>query len=220
MKLLVACEESQEVTKAFRKKGVEAYSCDIQICSGEHPEWHINDDVLKIINGNIEFKTQNGEKHQITGEWDMIIAHPPCTRLCNSGQRWLYTGTETYTHNKKMEQEKGIKFFLDIANAKCKRIVIENPIGIMSTIYRKPDQIYHPYYFEGETEAKATCLWLKNVPPLFYTQILDKNLITHNIYKAKFNGKQYKWNDKEVAKLRSKTPKGVAKAMAEQWSKL
>lgn len=217
MKILVACEESQEVCKAFRKKGHEAYSCDIQECSGGHPEWHIKGNVLLILKENSPFITQDGKFHELKGKWDMIIAHPPCTRLCGSGQRWLYYGSQEYRDKKRAEQIEAIKFFMEFVNADCDKIAIENPIGIMSSHYRKPDCIYNPYDFKGETECKKTCLWLKNLPPLHPTQNLPKEQRTQNIWKAKFDGKQYAWNNKEVAKLRSKTPKGVAEAMAEQW---
>lgn len=154
MKVLIACEESQRVCKAFREKGHEAYSCDIQPCSGGHPEWHIQGDALPLLNGNCDFKTVDGIEHKIEGKWDLIIAHPPCTRLCNSGQRWLYWGTEEYMENKRKEQEKAIEFFMYFVNADCDKIAIENPSGIMSTHYRKPDCTYNPYDFENETECK------------------------------------------------------------------
>jgi site-specific DNA-cytosine methylase len=201
MRVLIACEESQEVCKAFRERGHEAYSCDIQECSGGHPEWHLQCDVREVLDE----------------DWDLIIAHPPCTRLCSSGQRWLYYGSEEYRNKKKQEQKEAIEFFMLFVNAKCEKIAIENPVGIMSTLYRKPDCIYNPYDFIGETECKKTCLWLKGLEPLKPTQVIAKEERTMNIWKANFNGKQYAWNDKEVAKLRSKTPTGVARAMAEQW---
>lgn len=220
MKVLVACEESQRVCIAFREKGHEAYSCDIQECGGGHPEWHILGDVLPILNGNCVFNTMDGISHKILGKWDMIIAHPPCTRLCSSGQRWLYFGSEEYRVNKIKEQKKAIDFFMRFVNADCDKIAIENPIGIMSTYYRRPDQIYNPYDFEGETECKKTCLWLKGLPPLQLTQNLQKEQRTQGIWKAHFDGKTYAWNNPETAKLRSKTPWGVARAMAEQWGNL
>lgn len=226
LNVLAACEESQAVCKAFRELGHEAYSCDIQDCSGGHPEWHIKGDVLRIINGYKGFgygcpwfTTNDGKNHNTPDRWDLIIAHPPCTRLCNSGQRWLYWGDNAYREKKKKEQEEAIRFFLSFAEADCEHIAIENPMGIMSTIYRKPDCIYNPYDFDGETECKKTCLWLKGLLPLSPTQILPKEQRTQGIWKAHFNGKCYAWNDPETAKLRSKTPAGVAKAMAEQWSK-
>ena len=217
MKILVACEESQRVCIEFRKKGHEAYSCDIQKCSGEHPEFHILGDVIPLLNGNCNFQTEDGTEHKITGKWDLIIAHPPCTRLCNSGQRWLYYGNENYKEKKRKEKEQAIEFFMKFVNADCEKIAIENPSGIMSTLYRTPDQIYNPYDFIGETESKKTCLWLKGLPKLKTNQNLPKEKRTNNIWKGVFNGKQYAWNDPEVAKYRSKTPLGVAKAMAEQW---
>ena len=171
-----------------------------------------------MLNGNCDFVTCDGIKHHIDGEWDLIIAHPPCTRLCNSGQRWLYYGDTSYQKKKENERQEGIDFFMKFTNINCNHVAIENPIGIMSNLYRKPDCIYNPYDFEGETECKQTCLWLKNLPPLKPTQILSKELRTHGIWKAQFNGKYLRYNDPEVARLRSKTPIGVAKAMASQWS--
>lgn len=217
MNVLVACEESQAVCKAFREKGHNAYSCDIQEESGGHPEWHILGDCIPLLNGNCTFTTRGGQTATINGRWDLIIAHPPCTRLCNSGQRWLHWGSEEYRTKKRKEQEEGIEFFMRFVNADCDKIAIENPMGIMSTLYRKPDCVYNPYDFQGETETKKTCLWLKGLSPLIPTQWLPREQRTQGIWKAHFNGKCYAWNDKEVAKLRSKTPIGVAKAMAEQW---
>ena len=219
MKILVACEESQRVCTAFRGKGHEAYSCDILECSGGRPEWHILGDVLPILDGNTKFITQDGTLHEIFGKWDMIIAHPPCTRLCNSGQRWLYWGDNEYQAKKKKDQEEAIAFFMQFVNADCDKIAIENPCGIMSSIYRQPDQIYNPYDFQGETECKKTCLWLKGLQPLKATQILPKEKRTQGIWKAHFDGKTYAWNDPQTAKLRSKTPWGVARAMAGQWGR-
>ena len=219
MKVLVACEESQRVCMAFREKGHEAYSCDIIECSGGHPEWHIKQDVLPLLNGNCSFETEDGTKHEINGEWDLLIAHPPCTRLCNSGQRWLYWGNEEYRTKKKKDQEEAIVFFMCFVNADCDHIAIENPSGIMSTKYRKPDCTYNPYDFEGETECKKTCLWLKGLGPLKPTRekTLPKEERTQGIWKAHFGNKKLAWNDPETARLRSQTPYGVAKAMAEQW---
>lgn len=218
MNVLIACEESQRVCTAFRELGHNAFSCDIQEQSGGHPEWHIQQDVIPLLNGNCVFETTDGKQHEIYGKWDLIIAHPPCTRLCNSGQRWLYWESEEYRAKKRKEQEEGIEFFMRFVNADCDKIAIENPMGIMLTLYRKPDCVYNPYDFQGETETKKTCLWLKGLPPLTPTQQLPKEQRTQGIWKAHFDGECYAWNDKEVAKLRSKTPIGVAKAMAEQWS--
>ena len=218
MNVLIACEESQIVCKAFRKKGHRAFSCDIQECSGGHPEWHIQGDVLPLLNGNCDFITQDGKSHTQTDAWDLIIAHPPCTRLCNSGQRWLYWGDEEYRTKKKKEQEEGIAFFMEFTKTNAKMVAVENPRGIMSTLYRKPDFTYNPYDFEGETECKKTCIWLiGDIKPLRPAQNLPEELRTQGIWKANFDGKQYAWDSPEVAKLRSKTPLGVADAMADQW---
>ena len=218
MKILVACEESQAVTKELRRLGHEAYSCDIIDQSGGHPEWHIKQDVIPLLDGNCSFRTTEGGQHRVNGKWDMIIAHPPCTRLCNSGQRWLYWGSDEYREKKRKEQMQAIEFFMKFVNANCDKIAIENPSGIMSTKYRKPDCTYNPYDFEGETECKKTCLWLKNLPALVPTQVLPKEKRTQGIWKAHFGDKKLAWNDPETARLRSVTPKGVAKAMAEQWA--
>ena len=219
MKVLIACEESQSVCKAFREKGYEAYSCDIVECSGGRPEWHIKQDVLPLLDGRCRFVTCDGTIHTLQDRWDLIIAHPPCTRLCNSGQRWLYWGDEKYRNNKKNEQEEAIKFFMCFVNADCERIAIENPNGIMSSLYKKPDCYYNPYDFEGETECKKTCLWLKGLPPLKPTRIipLAKEYRTQGIWKGQFDGKSYSWSSSECSRLRSVTPTGVAKAMADQW---
>lgn len=170
-----------------------------------------------VVKWQLYIYHEGGQTVTINGKWDLIIAHPPCTRLCNSGQRWLHFGSEEYREKKRKEQEDGIAFFMRFVNADCDKVAIENPMGIMSTLYRKPDCVYNPYDFQGETETKKTCLWLKGLSPLTPTQQLPKEQRTQGIWKAHFNGKRYSWNNKEVAKLRSKTPIGVAKAMAEQW---
>lgn len=221
MNILVACEESQAVTIELRKLGHNAFSCDVIDCSGGHPEWHIKQDVLPLLNGNCSFKTVDGTSHTIGDKWDMIIAHPACTRLCTTGQRWLYYGDKKYRSNKISEQQKAIVFFMQIALADCEKIAIENPQGIMSTAYRKPDCIYNPYDFEGETECKKTCIWLKGLPPLKPTRKipLKPEERTHGIFKSHFDGRVIGWNTSECSKMRSKTPVGVSKAMAEQWTK-
>lgn len=227
MNVLIACEESQRVCIAFRDRGHNAFSCDLLDCSGGHPEWHIKGDVLSILNPqthnppqkSIRFTTCNGENHEILGKWDLIIAHPPCTRLCNSGQRWLYFGDDKYRSQKIAEQQRGIVFFMMFAFADCDKIAIENPSGIMSTAFRKPDCVYNPYDFEGETECKKTCLWLKGLPPLKPTRDipLPREERTQGIWKAHFGEQKLSWKDPETARLRSQTPIGVARAMAEQW---
>ena len=220
MKILAACEESQAVCKAFREKGHEAYSCDIIDCSGGHPEWHIMQDVIPLLNGNCEFETVDGTKHKIEGKWDLIIAHPPCTFLTVTGNRWF--NVELYGEKaiqRKKDREEAISFFMKIANADCDKIVIENPIGIMSTTWRKPDQIIQPYMF-GDSAEKKTCLWLKAVEPLKATNEVEPP------ERVKFDsGKTMpKWYADlwhlprgERSRLRSKTFPGFAKAMADQW---
>lgn len=219
MNILVACEESQRVCTAFREKGHNAFSCDILPCSGGHLEWHIQGDVLPLLNGRCEFTTMDGETHHIEGKWDLIIAHPPCTRLCTTSQRWLYFGDKEYRQKKISEQQKAIVFFMRIILADCPRIVVENPQGIMSSAYRKPDCIYNPYDFVGETEQKKTCLWIKGVDPLKPTRYnpLPKEERTLGIFKSHFDGRIIGLNDPECARMRSQTPWGVAYAMADQW---
>ena len=159
MKVLVACEESQRVCIAFREKGHEAYTCDIVECSGGHPEWHIMQDVIPILNGNCEFETVGGTKHKIEGKWDLIIAHPPCTYLTVTRNRWF--NVERYGEKaiqRKKDRKDAINFFMQIANADCEKIVIENPVGIMSTVWRKPDQIIQPYLFGDSAEKKNMSL--------------------------------------------------------------
>ena len=235
MNVLIACEESQRVCSAFRARGHNAFSCDLLPCSGGHPEWHIQGDVLKILNPElhstgmcedplewygITFNTVDGTTHFIDDCWDLIIAHPPCTRLCNSRQRWLYYGDNTYREKKLLERALAIEFFLAFTKAKCSKIAIENPMGIMSTLYRKPDFTYNPYDFEGETDCKKTAIWLiGNLQPLRPTRTtpLPKEQRTQSVLKGTYGGAVKSWNDPECARLRSQTPLGVAKAMSEQW---
>lgn len=173
MKVLVACEESQRVTIELRKLGNEAYSCDLLECSGNHPEWHIKKDVTLLLNGNSIFHTVDGVEHEISGKWDMIIAFPPCTYLTVTGNRWFnYEKYGDKAIQRMLDRNDAIKFFMTIANADCDKIAIENPVGIMSTHWRKPDQIIQPYQFGGAYE-KCTCLWLKGLPMLTPTKIVD-----------------------------------------------
>ena len=209
MKILVACEESQAVTKEFRSRGHEAYSCDIEPCSGGHPEWHIQGDVLPILGGWTCISTQNYTLHDIWGRWDMIIAFPPCTHLAVSGAAWFKQKRQDG------RQQQGIDFFLKIANADCDKIAIENPVGIMSTYYRKPDQIIHPWQY-GHLEQKATCLWLKGLPKLNETNNVREEM--NKLPKCQRERNHYMSPGPERAKLRSKTYPGIAKAMAEQWA--
>ena len=212
MDILLACEESQAVCIEFRKRGHEAYSCDIQECSGGHHEWHLQMDIFEAIK---------------LKQWDMMIGFPPCTHLAVSGA--------AHFAKKRADgrQQQGIDFFLKLVNSDIPKIAIENPIGIMSKIYRKPDQIIHPYYF-GDEAQKSTCLWLKNLPPLYHNNApnLFDSEITH-VGKGDFyewvDGKtgkvkrQPKWYAEEFmygedhGKERSKTFPGIARAMAEQW---
>lgn len=217
MKVLIACEESQRVCAAFRVRGHEAYSCDIIDCSGGHPEWHIQQDVIPLLNGNCSFKTKDGTNHVIEGEWDLIIGHPPCTYLTVSGNRWFNVekyGDKALERIKLREEAKD--FFMKIANAQCARIAIENPVGVMSTAWRKPDQTIHPYYF-GDPFEKRTCLWLKGLPLLKKT-----NEVTPPA-RVQYNGgtSMPEWYANapkaERSKIRSKTFPGFAQAMAEQW---
>lgn len=220
MKVLIACEESQRVCIAFREKGYEAYSCDIQECSGGRPEWHILGDVLPILNGNTKFITQDGTLHEISGKWDMIIAHPPCTYLTVTGNRWFNIEKYGKKAIKRYEQRKeAIEFFFRIVNANCDKIAIENPIGIMSTVWEKPTQIIQPFMF-GEPFEKKTCLWLKNLPKLNSTKLV----IPPERIKFKSGKTMPEWYAKlwalpkeEREKERSKTFIGIAHAMAEQW---
>jgi len=205
MKVLVACEESQAVTIELRKLGHEAYSCDIIECSGGHPEWHLQQDVRELLNE----------------QWDMIIAFPPCTHLAVSGARHF---EEKIRDGR---QQEGIDFFMLFVNHPCEKIAIENPIGIMSSKWKKPNQIIHPWMF-GDKFTKSTCLWLKGLPDLVPTDIVDKGEFIEFVSKKGVKKKQPKWyfdalkNSKtpdERAKLRSKTFPGIAKAMADQWTK-
>ena len=208
MKILVACEESQAVTIELRRLGHEAYSCDIQECSGGHPEWHIRWDALAIINGNCSFLTEDGVLHNICGKWDMLIAHPPCTHLAVSGARWFKEGKKPL-----WLQDEAAEFFMMFVNADCERIAIENPVCIMSTRYRKPDQIINPWQF-GHPEQKKTCLWLKGLPLLHETENVYDYMMTLPV-KQRTRIWQLGSNH---AKERSKTFPGIAKAMAEQWA--
>jgi hypothetical protein len=184
VKILVACEESQAVTIEFRKLGHTAFSCDLEECSGGYPEWHLKQDVIPLLSKS----------------WDMILAFPPCTDLAVSGARWFAE------KRKNGSQQRSIDFFLEFTKVKCNKVVIENPIGIMSRIYKPPTQIIQPWWF-GHGETKSTCLWLKGVNPLIATNIVKGR--EARIWKLP--------PSPDRAKLRSKTYKGIAEAMAQQW---
>ena len=220
MRILLACEESQRVCTEFRKKGHEAYSCDIIDQSGGHPEWHIMQDVIPLLNGNCEFTTTDGKKHVIVGQWDMIIAFPPCTYLTVTGNRWF--NVERYGEKaikRYKDRENAIYFFMAFANSDCEKIAIENPVGVMSSEWRKPDQIINPWQF-GDSFEKKTCLWLKGLPKLIPTNIVEipprKKFDSGKTMPAWY-AEVWHLPKEERAKLRSKTFPGIAKAMAEQW---
>lgn len=220
MNVLIACEESQRVCGAFREKGHNAFSCDIIECSGGHPEWHIMRDVLPLLNGNCTFTTCDGTTHTIKGKWDLIIAHPPCTYLTVTGNRWFNVdryGEKAIQRIK--DREKAADFFMCFVNANCEKIAVENPIGYMSSHYKSADQIIQPYWF-GDNVRKATCLWLKGLPCLVPTNIVEPDVYKYVAKngKIKSDSRQRSACKKEDrAKHRSKTFPGIAQAMAEQW---
>lgn len=219
MKVLVACEESQAVTKELRSLGIEAYSCDIIECSGGHPEWHIMQDVLPLLNGNCSFVTSDGRSHTINGKWDMLIAFPPCTYLTNTGNPYL--NVEKYGEKaiqRYKNREEAFEFFMKFANADCDKIAIENPIGYANTHYRKPNQIIQPWQF-GHPFTKGTCLWLKGLPNLIPFATEKPTDCKSYAWETMIDerGKTISWNSELSKKLRSKTFPGIAKAMATQW---
>ena len=227
MNVLVACEESQRVCTAFREKGHNAFSCDILPCSGGHPEWHIQGDVLQFLNPEvlfpgelpgIQFFTMDNEYHCFQGKWDLIIAHPPCTYLTLAGNKWFKPEFADRFPDRQKQRKEAVDFFMDIANADCDKIAIENPVGVMSSQWRKPDQYIEPYMF-GDSEKKKTGLWLKGLPVLKPTNIVEP-VIIH----CKSGANEPRWHmetmhlpKEERSRVRSQTFIGIAKAMAEQW---
>lgn len=210
MRILVACEESQAVTKELRKLRHEAFSCDLLPCSGGHPEWHYQQDVFEVI-----------EKG-----WDMMIAHPPCTFLAVSGARWLYNKDGSKNEDRWNSQTEALDFVQRLMDAPIDKIAIENPISVISSQIRKPEQIIQPWMF-GDKAQKSTCLWLKNLPKLEPTNIVEKGEFIEFISKKGVKKKQPKWyfdalkqakTPEERRTLRSKTFKGIAEAMAKQWT--
>jgi hypothetical protein len=213
MKVLIACEESQAVTKAFRALGHEAYSCDILPCSGGHKEWHLQGDVFNYTNQ----------------DWDLMIAHPPCTYLAVSGAAHLYNKDKTPNIERYKNQAEALNFVQRLMDVNIPRIAIENPISVISTHIRKPDQIIQPYWF-GDSASKSTCLWLKNLPKLIPTNMVDKGEFKEWIDKKSgktkrqplwfYQALQQAKTSEERRTLRSKTFKGIAEAMATQWTNL
>lgn len=206
-RILIACEESQAVTIAFRKLGFEAFSCDLLPCSGNHPEWHFQQDMFEVIKREDKF--------------DLMIAFPPCTDLAVSGARHFKRKIANGS------QAKSIQFFMDVINADVDKIVVENPIGIMSRLYRKPNQIIQPWQF-GDKAQKSTCLWLKNLNNLTPTNIVEKGEFYEFTSKKGEKKRMPMWYYKALQEaktpeqrrtLRSKTFQGIADAMAEQFSK-
>ena len=222
-KVLIACEESQTVCKAFRARGFEAYSCDIQDCSGGHPEWHIKGDVLPLLNGDISFTTVGGERHTVNGRWDLIIAHPPCTYLTVTGNRWF--DVQQYgdaARQRFKERYKAIVFFMQMALAWCDHVAVENPVGIIGSAWKSADQVIQPWQF-GHPTVKKTCLWTRGLPLLKPTSIVEVDTSDVYEYVAK-NGRikhdsrnRSRCRTEDRAKHRSKTFSGIAEAMAEQW---
>ena len=233
LNILVACEESQAVCKAFRKLGHNAYSCDLLKCSGGHPEWHFAHDITKVLD-QTDLTLENGEPAHLTGDWDLMIGHPPCTYLAVSGAQWYYHPDDKNLPieqrrphpkfpNRAQDREDGAAFFMLLANANVKRIAIENPVGIMSSRWRKPDQTIQPYMF-GDPFSKGTCLWLKNLRRLHPS----KETKDRGEWIVFGSGKRLpKWYSDGLTKakaaeerrtLRSKTFPGIARAIAEQWT--
>jgi hypothetical protein len=204
IKVLVACEESQAVTIEFRKLGIEAYSCDIQECSGGFPEFHFQKDVFEVIDSQ---------------KWDLMIAFPPCTFLTVTGNKWFLPEYEQRFPTRKQDRKEAIEFFKKLYNSDINHIAIENPIGIMSSELCKPTQIIQPYFF-GDPERKSTCLWLKNLSKLEKTNVVEPNIVYHKSGKtdSKWHFDSIKLSNSERSKLRSKTFPGIAKQMAFQWS--
>jgi len=208
-KVLIACEESQAVTIAFRKLGFEAFSCDILPCTGGHPEWHYQQDIFEVINKG----------------WDLMIAHPPCTYLSVSGAKHLYNKDGSPNEERYNNQRQALLFVKQLMDANIKHIAIENPISVISTKLCKPDQIVQPYWF-GDSASKSTCLWIKNLPKLEPTDMVDKGQFKEWIGKNGKTKKQPMWYYEALTKaktteerrgLRSKTFQGIADAMANQW---
>lgn len=211
-RILIACEESQEICKAFRNLGFEAYSCDLKECSGKHPEWHIVGDIFEVI------KTQK--------KFDLMIAHPPCTYLAVSGARWMYNKDKTINIDRLNNQNNALDFVQKLMNLDIKHIAIENPVSVISSRIKKPSQCIQPWQY-GHKAQKKTCLWLKNLPLLIPTNIVEKgDFLTWICSKTGKIKRQSKWDTdifrtsktpESIKVSRSKTFEGIAQAMAKQW---
>lgn len=210
-KILVACEESQTVTMAFRALGAEAYSCDIQECSGGHPEWHVQQDVLPMLQGNCSFKVLTGTEYYVEA-WDLIIVHPPCTYLSSVGNAWFNEAKygEKAKERKKLREE-AMEFFMACIKARSPHICVENPLGYPCRAYKPATQIIQPYMF-GDCYQKRTLLWLKGLPALKPTELVPLESVNTQWYQTAWN---YDANTRR--RIRSKTFPGIAEAMAGQW---
>lgn len=215
--ILIGCEESQTICKEFRKLGVEAFSCDLLPCSGGHPEWHLQMDVFKATYGG--YLLTQSKKYIWIEQWDLAIFHPECIRLTVTANKWYKPEFSDRFPTIHQDREEAVKFFMRLVDCKIPHTAIENPIGIMSTRYRKPDQIIQPYQF-GDAERKSTCLWLKGLPKLIYTNVVEPEIIYHKSGRTdgKLHFETMKLPKEERRKARSVTFQGIAKAMAEQWS--
>ena len=232
LNVLIACEESQRVCTEFRKLGHNAYSCDILKCSGGHPEWHFNCDVLGVIKDHGGVLQTGSDYYLPEGQnWDLMVAHPPCTYLAVSGAKWFYHPEDKNLPvekrrphpkfpNRMKDREEAIAFFMALMNADIYRIAVENPIGVMSGRFRKPDQIVQPYFF-GDNAQKSTCLWLKNLPLLEKTDVVDpgeKVIFSSGKSMPKWYADALSKTNEERRNIRSKTFPGFARAIARQWS--
>ena len=221
MNVLIACEESQAVCKAFRERGHNAFSCDLKPCTGGHPEWHIQWNVLEFINGNRWFVTEDGGWRYSLGKWDLIIAHPPCTYMSKAGARWMYPTAGNISQERLAKAMKAKEFFLKILNADCDRIAIENPRPLKVVELPKPSQVIQPYQF-GHPYSKATCLWLKGLPQLEPTEVLTEYKPycpsnTGGVTRGQSYNKGGAIRAADDCVNRSKSFEGIARAMAEQW---
>ena len=221
MNVLVACEESQAVCKAFRERGHNAFSCDIQPCSGGHPEWHIKGDVLPLINGGCTFTTEDSHTHTQVGKWDLLICFPPCTYLTNAGAARLFRNIDGIRYVNFERYKKGLAakdFFMSFFNADCDRIAIENPVP--TSIYGLPkySQIIEPYQF-GHPYTKRTCLWLKGLPKLNPTEIVEPQIswVSGGSKKSDGTPRENKGMTFRDSFTKSKTFPGIAEAMSVQW---